>query len=1109
MIKSVGPSKLFSKRYNPILWIVGLTLLVAGLLAGSSVMGSRLVGRHAPQIGASHKIKIELAIGHLWFEECISGDDHREIAEVWAYFDQAVWYATAMLDGGENDDLSIVPLRDPELCRELTEIQRKLVSFREIAAERWAAQEQSGIGSEIDQRFDARFEEVMEGASRVESALQAAMSRELWEFKVVQGILVALCLGLGGVIGVLLHIFEKKKQKYLGTLHRSEENLSVTLNSIGDAVITTDLEGCVAGMNPVAEALTGWSEIEAITRPLDEVFRIIHAQTRKKAESPVVKVLREGIVVGLANHTALIARDGTEVQIADSAAPIRDPQGTILGVVLVFRDVTEEYAKEHQIRERAKELQCMYGLVESIRTRETLVMVFQDVAELIPPGWQFPEITRGRVVFEGKDYSSAPFEETPWKQSADILVGGAPCGSVEVFYLEEMPELDEGPFMIEERNLINGIARILGEAIEHRVTKDSLSLETGRAKGYLNLVEVMMVALNAQGFVTMINRKGCEVLGYDESEVLGKKWFDHFVPDRVVKDISLVSERLMHQESETIDFFENPIITKKGEERLIAWHNSPVRNGKGEIVGHLSSGEDITDRKQVEAEALLTKERLEMSQFSLDHSADSIFWINQDSSFFYVNEAACQRLGYTKADLLNLSVHDIDPGFPIERWNDFWDDPLRQKSIRFESVHQTKEGEAFPVEIILNIIQFGEKEYACAYAHDITEQKTLEDQFRQAQKMESIGQLVGGVAHDFNNLLQIINGYADVAHAQLGPEHVAVESVDEIAKAGAHARDLVQQLLTFSRQQVIDPADIDLNKEIKNSQRMLGRLIGEHIHVEFMAGKEMGTVFADRGQVQQVLMNLCVNARDAMTDGGTLTIKTESVSMGAEDLKAHIWAREGDYAMLSVRDTGCGMDKETCNRIFDPFFTTKEVGKGTGLGLSTVYGIVKQNDGHIDVTSELGKGTVFKIYLPVSKPLSEGASLLASENVAPVEEGTETILVVEDEKRVLELASYVLTDAGYKVLTASDGEEAVRVFEEHADEIDCVMMDVVMPRMGGKEAMEKILKINPALCHLFCSGYSPDTGHNDFIREEGGSLLSKPYQPDDLLRTLREVLDEE
>jgi CheY-like chemotaxis protein len=314
--------------------------------------------------------------------------------------------------------------------------------------------------------------------------------------------------------------------------------------------------------------------------------------------------------------------------------------------------------------------------------------------------------------------------------------------------------------------------------------------------------------------------------------------------------------------------------------------------------------------------------------------------------------------------------------------------------------------------------------------------------------------------------------------------------------------------MAFSRQQVIDPEDLDLNEAIQSSQKMLSRLIGEHIEFDFIAGDDLHLVLADRGQMNQLLMNLCTNARDAMSDGGKITIETKNVMIHPADLADCGLTRSGPYVLLSITDTGCGMDAKTCDRIFDPFFTTKEMGRGTGLGLSTVYGIVQQNEGHITVHSEPSKGTTFKVYFPASQPLPATIVNSMRQSVEPDKQGVETILMVEDDEAVLNLATRIVSNAGYTVFRAKDGEEAVRIFEKHADEIDCVMMDVVMPRMGGKEAMEKILKKRPSMRHLFVSGYSPDAGHTHFVKEQGAFLLGKPYEARDLLKKIREVLDE-
>ena len=392
-----------------------------------------------------------------------------------------------------------------------------------------------------------------------------------------------------------------------------------------------------------------------------------------------------------------------------------------------------------------------------------------------------------------------------------------------------------------------------------------------------------------------------------------------------------------------------------------------------------------------------------------------------------------------------------------------------------------------------------------AAKRDATHELELEDQLRQAQKMEAVGQMAGGIAHDFNNLLQVISGYVELSEMSVQPGDALAPALRGIGTAARRGKKLISQLLAFSRQQVIQPYDLNLNDVIGPLLDMIRGIIGEHITLDFIAGRELGTVHADRGMMEQVLMNLCVNARDAMPEHGKLTIETENVLIDGDYARTHSWATPGRYVLLSVTDTGQGMSREIQEKVFEPFFTTKEVGKGTGLGLSTVFGIVKQHDGHISVYSEPDKGTIFKTYLPI---VERNASEVSRESSGPLEGGSETILVAEDDEAVLVLAEHLLTNAGYSVLTAANGEEAVRLFKQHAEEIDAVMFDVVMPRLGGQQAMEKILEIRPELPHLFASGYSENAVHTNFIQKRGLHLLSKPYQAETLLRKIREVLNE-
>ncbi|MFA6239796.1 MAG: PAS domain S-box protein [Candidatus Hydrogenedentales bacterium] len=393
-----------------------------------------------------------------------------------------------------------------------------------------------------------------------------------------------------------------------------------------------------------------------------------------------------------------------------------------------------------------------------------------------------------------------------------------------------------------------------------------------------------------------------------------------------------------------------------------------------------------------------------------------------------------------------------------------------------------------------------------AIGRDVTDHRKLEEQYRQAQKMEAVGQLAGGVAHDFNNLLQVITGYVEMTLSDMPRSNETYAMMEEVQKASSRATTLVRQLLTFSRRESMTLTRVDLNAVIANIVKLLRRVIGEHIVLETVSHQELPSVQADTGQLEQVLMNLCVNARDAMPLGGRIRIETKSVRLEPEYTQVHPWASEGPYVLLEVADTGDGMSKEVQEHIFEPFFTTKGTGKGTGLGLATVYGIVKQHSGFIQVYSELGQGTVFRVYLPAR----EGAPLQEkSEERGPAVAlgGTETILLAEDEQQVRRLASQVLQNAGYTVILAKDGEEAVDLFKTNKDAIALCLLDVVMPKMSGRAAYDAIKAINPQTKVLFCSGYSFGMLEPDQLPDTHFEVIQKPFSPGILLRRIRTTID--
>ena len=425
--------------------------------------------------------------------------------------------------------------------------------------------------------------------------------------------------------------------------------------------------------------------------------------------------------------------------------------------------------------------------------------------------------------------------------------------------------------------------------------------------------------------------------------------------------------------------------------------------------------------------------------------------------------------------------------------------------MTFETVHRCKDGSVFPVEITANRLEFHGESYGIAFSRDITERKKLEAQFFQAQKMEAVGQLAGGVAHDFNNLLGVILGYSELLLEKQDAAQPQFRQLEEIKKAAKYGASLTRQLLAFSRKQVLEPKVLDLNQLIADMLKMLQRLIGEDVALTFVPTASLGSVKVDPGQIEQVLMNLVINARDAMPNGGKLTIETENVELDQAYFNQHSSGTPGPHVLLAVSDTGTGMDADTQARIFEPFFTTKEKGKGTGLGLATVYGIVKQSGGYVWVYSEPGHGTTFKVYFP--RFAEVGASEKADIAPKATPQGSETILLVEDAEPLRELTRLFLEGAGYTVLEASSGAEALEKSRGHTGPIHLLVTDVIMPGMSGADLARKLRAERPESGIIFISGYTDDAIAHHGVLESGVTLLVKPFTRDALTSKVREVLD--
>jgi two-component system cell cycle sensor histidine kinase/response regulator CckA len=494
---------------------------------------------------------------------------------------------------------------------------------------------------------------------------------------------------------------------------------------------------------------------------------------------------------------------------------------------------------------------------------------------------------------------------------------------------------------------------------------------------------------------------------------------------------------------------------------------------------------------------------------------DFIFIINPDDTFQYVNHSGAQFLGLQPQDLIGRSRSDFFPPAIAAQQRRHIQKVFETGEPGFDEIAiPTSQGEAW---LNTSLVPLRDKEgrvsAVLGIARDITErrqaeeaQAKLEEQLRQAQKMESIGRLAGGVAHDFNNHLTVIQGHCELMQVRMSDTDPVFQELEQIRRAGERAATLTQQLLAFSRKQMLAPVVLDLNSLVANLSEMLQRLIGEDVTLATALQPELWSVTADPGQIEQVIMNLALNARDAMLDGGRLTIETRNVHLDEAYAKTHPGAPVGPCVMLAVSDTGYGMNEATLARIFEPFFTTKEPGKGTGLGLATVYGIIKQSGGDILVYSELGQGTTFKIYLPARG--IDAAGTLASQTQPAMPRGHETILLVEDEDMVRDLVRTVLQGSGYTILEARQGGEALSLAGQHQGAIDLLVTDLVMPHMSGRELAERLKALRLDLKVLFMSGYTDDVVVRHGLVAADVEFLPKPFSPGVLASKVRKTLDQ-
>jgi PAS domain S-box-containing protein len=620
-----------------------------------------------------------------------------------------------------------------------------------------------------------------------------------------------------------------------------------------------------------------------------------------------------------------------------------------------------------------------------------------------------------------------------------------------------------------------------------------------------------LISENAADMIAVVDMEGRRiynslsyqsVLGYSPEELQASSAFEQIHPDDREQVRKAAEEARVRGSGKTLEYrFRH----KNGNWLFIESTSSVIRNAKGEPEKLVIVNRDITERKKTE-EALRRSET--GFRTVVEDAPYGIFRANAKARLLQVNPALQTMLGYESEEELLHSDLANDIFRQAGEYQRMIDQLIRAEEFK-DMEMEWKRKDGTPITVRCSGRRGGEGNGSPAYfevfAEDVTEKRILERQLRMAQKMEAIGRLSGGIAHDFNNLLGVIIGYSALLKRKLTESKALFDHALEIEKAGQRAASLTKQLLAFSRQQVLTPSVLNLNTLATDMEKMLPRLLGEDIEVRLVLDSELGQVKADQSQIEQVIMNLAVNARDAMPVGGKLRILTSNVELDREYARSHPGSKTGHFVMLSVTDTGTGMDSETLAHIFEPFFTTKERGKGTGLGLATVYGVVKQSNGYIWVDSKLGEGTSFQVYLP-----RHNEQVLVEEQKNDTEEklrGSESILLVEDADPLRKLAHTFLESAGFHVMTAESGERAMEVVAGYLGTFDLLLTDVIMPGMNGRVLSEQLLPRQPGMKVLYMSGYTDSfiAGHG--VLDPGTNLLHKPFTEEVLIRKIREVLD--
>lgn len=908
--------------------------------------------------------------------------------------------------------------------------------------------------------------------------------------------------------GIARDITERKKAEDKAIAERNL--LNTVIDNLPDRIFVKDLKSRVIMNNVAHRRHLGVTKVEEVLGKTD--FDFFPPEIAGSFIADEERIIRTGEPL-INREQPAVDRSGNHLWSLTTKVPLRDRDGTITGIVGINRDITEAKHAADALRDSDEKFhQLADNITDAFWIRSPDMSKVHYISPAFEQIWgrtvesmyANPQVWIELIFPEDRERVAAAFAGlTGSRIGLDIEYRIVrPDGEIRWVRVRGFQVRDEADRLIRHVGIVTDISeRKTLEAEMERLRMEHTVVLNSLGEG--------VHWIDAGGQIKYENPAAAKMLGYGIAELIGMpahSTMHHTRADGTAYPVDECRIYATLQDGVARRVTDEVFWRKDGSSFAVEYVCTPVFDREGRSLGCVVVFADITDRKMAEVLLNESKQRLRLATESArlgiwdwDVVSDTLVWDAQMYGIYGVSEGSFGGA----YDAWQRCIHPDDRAEIDAKIAAAIAGP---RDFHAEFRIFTPDGEVRHIEshALVRRSDDGAAVRLIGVNCDITGRMDLEDQLRQSQKMEAVGQLAGGIAHDFNNLLTAINGYSALTLRKMNEGDPLRDNIQEIKNAGERAAALTDQLLTFSRKQVLQPAALSLNTAISGLENMLGRIIRESVTVRTVLDPELGNIKADPGQIEQVIMNLAVNARDAMPAGGTLTIETKNVFLDEDYAVQHINIARGSYVRMTVTDNGEGMDERTRQRIFEPFFTTKEQGKGTGLGLSTVHGIVQQAGGHIMVYSEPGHGTTFKIYLPridevVQTPNRTGD---ADGNFA----GTETILLVEDEEIVRNLVGVILADSGYTILVADSGKSALSICESYAGPIHILLTDVIMPGMGGSELRDRVTGLRPEIKVLFMSGYTDDAITHGGVLDSDAAFIEKPFTPDSLSRKIRDVI---